>query len=122
MSTFYSSSFQKPVNQPVQSSENYSGNKETPIFMSGKKERFTMTEAFNILHSEARHSSKCTTVPLCVKRNLAFLVDISKLKSKEDIKADMNGKYKKTLRSATWTVVKTNPVEIERQKLELEKA
>ena len=53
---------------------------------------------------------------------MSFLVDVSKLKSWEDVKSDMNGVYPVTLRVATWTVevAPTNHVEIlEKRKLEL---
>lgn len=60
--------------------------------------------------------------PLQVRRNMSFLVDISKLKSWQDVKSDINGVYPVTLQVAKWTVEvgANNHVEImEKQQLEL---
>ena len=47
---------------------------------------------------------KCSNVPLKVKKNMAFIIDVRKLKHWEDFKSDMNGVYPHPLRIATWTV------------------
>ena len=39
-----------------------------------------------------------------MRRNLSFLVDVSKLRDCQDVKSDMNGVYHITLRKVTWTV------------------
>lgn len=57
-----------------------------------------------------------------MRRNLSFLVDVSKLRDWQDAKSDMNGVYHSTLRVATWTVEvgANNHVEIlEKKKVEL---
>ena len=47
---------------------------------------------------------KCKKTPLKVRKNLSFLVDVSGLKSWDDVKGDMNGTYSKVLRIGTWTL------------------
>ena len=57
-----------------------------------------------------------------MRRNLSFLVDVSKLGCWQDVKSDMNGVYHNNLRVATWTVEidANNHVEIlEKKKVEL---
>ena len=39
-----------------------------------------------------------------MRRDLSFLVDVSKFKCWQDVKSDMNGVYCETLQVATWTV------------------
>ena len=69
----------------------------------GKKERYTIREATEILMHHST-SAKCTKTPLKVRRNLSFLVYISSFKNWEDVKSDMNGKYSYPLRTGTWTL------------------
>ena len=68
------------------------------------------------------NEKKCSKTPLQVRRNLSFLVDVSKLRDWQDVKSDMNGVYHITLRVATWTVQvgASNHVDIlEKKKVEL---
>lgn len=65
----------------------YNNDKELPIFNTGKKARYTIPEAAEILLKNT------TKTPLRVRRNMSFLVDISKNRRWEDIKSDMNGAY-----------------------------
>ena len=80
----------------------YGDDKDLPIFEAGKKERYTIKEAVKLLLKEQER--KCSKIPLQVRRNLSFLVDVKKLKCWQDVKSDMNGVYLETLRVATWTV------------------
>ncbi|KAJ7369652.1 hypothetical protein OS493_037335 [Desmophyllum pertusum] len=52
----------------------------------------------------ATHKQKCSKVPLRVRQNMAFIIDVGKLKHWQDVKSDMNGVYSRTLRIATWIV------------------
>lgn len=98
----------------------YNNDKDLPIFESGKKQRYTVKEAVQILLSE--NQNKCQKTPLKVRKNLSFLVDVTKLKCWEDVKSDMNGVFPITLRIATWTV-EVEPEEdvdiLEKKKVEL---
>lgn len=49
-------------------------------------------------------SMKCEQRPLRVRKNAAFLIDVTLLKNWEDVKDDMNGSYNKILRCGVWTV------------------
>lgn len=98
----------------------YNNDKDLPIFESGKKQRYTVKEAVQILLSE--NQNKCQKTPLKVRKNLSFLVDVTKLKCWEDVKSDKNGVFPITLRIATWTV-EVEPEEdvdiLEKKKVEL---
>lgn len=122
--------FAEPEVRPVQVSNSsvpatspsllYGDDKDLPVFEVGKKERYTIKEAVKILLME--HEQKCSKTPLQVRRNLSFLVDVSKLGCWQDVKSDMNGVYHNNLRVATWTVEidANNHVEIlEKKKVEL---
>lgn len=79
--------FAEPEVRPVQVSNSsvpatspsllYGDDKDLPVFEVGKKERYTIKEAVKILLME--HEQKCSKTPLQVRRNLSFLVDVSKL-------------------------------------------
>ena len=56
---------------------------------------------------------KCSNVPLRVRQNMAFVINIEKLKHWEDVKSDMNGSYSHTLRIGTWTLEIDENKEIE---------
>jgi len=122
--------FAEPEVRPVQVSNSsvpatspsllYGDDKDLPVFEVGKKERYTIKEAVKILLME--HEQKCSKTPLQVRRNLSFLVDVSKLGCWQDVKSDMNGVYHNNLRVATWTVEidANNHVKIvEKKKVEL---
>ena len=47
---------------------------------------------------------KCSKVPLRVRSNKAFVMDISRFKLWEGIKNDMNRSFPQVLRTGTWTV------------------
>ena len=51
-----------------------------------------------------KQNLKCSKVPLRVRQNLTFIIDVAKLRHWEDVKSDMNGSYSNTLRIAIWTV------------------
>ena len=78
----------------------YNNDKDLPIFETGKRDRYTAKEAVEILLRV--QETKCGKVPLKVRRNMSFLVDVNNFKCWEDIKSDMNGVYFHTLRIATW--------------------
>lgn len=98
----------------------YGHDKDLPILETGKKERYTVREAAKRLLME--QGEKCRKTPLRVRRNLSFLVDVSKYKCWQDVKSDMNGVYSETLRIATWTVEvdRNDQVQVlEKKKVEL---
>lgn len=100
----------------------YNNDEHLPIFECAKKGRYTIREAIKILLSEQPQESKCTKIPLKTRKNLSFLVDVTKYKCWQDVKSDMNGVYSDTLRICTWTVVvdEENNVEtLEKKKTEL---
>ena len=122
--------FAEPEGRPAQVSNSsvpttsssllYNDDKDLPIFEAGKRERHTIKEAVKILLMD--NEKKCSKTPLQVRRNLSFLVDVSKLRDWQDVKSDMNGVYHITLRVATWTVQvgASNHVDIlEKKKVEL---
>lgn len=80
----------------------YESDKELPVFQNGKRDRYTVPQAIKILLE--KQNMKCSKVPLRVRQNLSFIIDVKKLKHWEDIKSDMNGSYSHTLRIATWTI------------------
>lgn len=82
----------------------YKNDKDLPIFECGRKERYTVTEAVEILLCEFEEEMKCNKTPLKVRKNLSFLVDVGKFKCWQDMKSDMNGVFSHTLRICTWTV------------------
>lgn len=61
-------------------------------------------EAVRILLAEHHQEVKCNKTPLKPRKNLSFLIDVSKFKCWQDVKSDMNGAYSDTLRVCTWTV------------------
>lgn len=98
----------------------YGHDKDLPILETGKKERYTVREVAKRLLME--QGEKCRKIPLRVRRNLSFLVDVSKYKCWQDVKSDMNGVYSETLRIATWTVEvdRNDQVQVlEKKKVEL---
>lgn len=98
----------------------YNKDKELPIFKRGNRERYTAMQAFDILL--ATHKQKCSKVPLRVRQNMAFIIDVGKLKHWQDVKSDMNGVYSRTLRIATWIVEIDENKDVEvvaKKKLEL---
>lgn len=100
----------------------YNNDKELPIFNTGKKARYTIPEAAEILLKNTT-TQKCTKTPLRVRRNMSFLVDISKNRRWEDIKSDMNGAYTHHLRTGIWTVDVSDDMEVkilEKRKVALE--
>ena len=82
----------------------YKNDKDLPIFECGRKERYTVTEAVEILLCEFEKEMKCNKTPLKVRKNLSFLVDVGKFKCWQDMKSDMNGVFSYTLCICTWTV------------------
>lgn len=72
----------------------YGDDKDLPILETGKKERHTVREAAKRLLMEK--GVECRKTPLRVRRNLSFLVDVSKFKCCQDVKSDMNGVYFET--------------------------
>ena len=83
----------------------YNNDKELPIFCTGKKVQYTVSEAAKILLKNTT-GKKCTKTPLRVRKNMSFLADISKNEKWEDIKSDkiMNGAYTNSLRTGFWTI------------------
>ncbi|XP_044169760.1 uncharacterized protein LOC114952061 [Acropora millepora] len=75
---------------------------ELPVFHKGKRDRYTVPQAVKILLE--KQNLKCSKVPLRVRQNLTFIIDVAKLRHWEDVKSDMNGSYSNTLRIAIWTV------------------
>ena len=82
----------------------YKNDRDLPIFESGRKDRYTVREAVEILRCETEKGVKCNKAPLKVRKNLSFLIDAGKLKCWQDVKSDMNGVFSHTLRICTWTV------------------
>ena len=83
--------------------------------------RYTVPEAATILLKTAT-TQKCTKTPLRVRKNMPFLVDISKNVKWEDIKRDMNGAYTHHLRTGVWTIDVSEDMEVqilEKRKMEL---
>lgn len=72
------------------------------MFQKGKRDRYTVPQAVKILLE--KQNLKCSKVPLRVRQNLAFIIDVDKLKHWKDVKSDMNGSYSHTLRIASWTI------------------
>ena len=90
------------------------------MYVYGKQERFTPSEAVEILLGR---EAKCTKVPLRVRENCAFIIDSGHLASPDDVKADMNGIYNKLLKISTWTI-SVDPVDatiniLERKKVDI---
>lgn len=81
----------------------YNNDPALPIFQSGKRERYTVSEAARIL-MQNDETKKCTKTPLKVRRNMSFLIDVKSFKHWEDVKSDMNGSYSRPLRIGTWTL------------------
>ena len=52
----------------------------------------------------SKGATLCKQRPLRVRKNAAFLIDVTSLKNWEDVKDDMNGSYSKILRCGVWTV------------------
>ena len=77
---------------------------EVPIYESGRKSRYTPTEATKIVFEGKFQNATCQRHPLRVRQNASFLVSTCSYKDWEDIKDDMNGAYTKALRCAIWTV------------------
>lgn len=73
-----------------------------PVFHKGKRDRYTVPQAVKILLE--KQNLKCSKVPLRVRQNLTFIIDVAKLRHWEHVLRDMNGSYSNTLRIATWTV------------------
>ena len=82
----------------------YKDDRDLPIFESGRKDRYTVREAVEILLCQTEKGVKCNKTPLKVRKNLSFLIDVGKLKCWQDVKSDMNGVFSHTLRICTWTV------------------
>jgi len=82
----------------------YKNDKDLPIFECGKKERYTVRKAVEILLCQFEKGTKGNKTPLKVRKNLSFLVDVGKFKCWQDMKSDMNGVFFHTLRICTWTV------------------
>lgn len=99
----------------------YNDDKELPIFYTRKKVRYTVSEAAKILLKNAT-GKKCTKTPLRVRKNMSFLVDISKYEKWEDMKSDMNGAYTHPLRTGIWTIDVSGNMEVQilaKRKMEL---
>ena len=78
-------------------------NPNLPLLEYGKRTRYTVSEAINVIMCRSKKEKICRERPLRVRKNAAFLVDVKSLKHWEDIKDDMNG-YNKVLRCGVWTV------------------
>ena len=74
----------------------YNNDPALPILQSGKRERYTVSEAARIL-MQNDETKKCTKTPLKVRRNMSFLIDVKSFKHWEDVKSDMNGSYSRPL-------------------------
>ena len=62
-----------------------------------------MREAVGLLLDSIK--PRCDAIPLNVRRNASFLVDSREYSNnRDDIKCDMNGVYKHTLRNGVWTI------------------
>ncbi|XP_064629357.1 uncharacterized protein LOC135488632 isoform X2 [Lineus longissimus] len=80
----------------------YNEDEDLPIYESGRNTRYPVSEAVTILLYGKK--SCCSKVPLMVRHNLAFLIDVSKLSDVNDVKSDMNGTLPHVLRIAIWTI------------------
>jgi hypothetical protein len=80
-----------------------------PIFKAGKAARYTAQEVADILcgrdsDTADREPERCTAMPVMVRRNCAFLLDLTHFASADDAKSDMNGVFAHPLRVGTWTL------------------
>ena len=78
--------------------------KDLLIFEWGRKERYTVREAVEILLCEIEKGVTCNKTPLKVRKTLSFLIDVGKLKCWQDVKSDINGVFPHTPRICTGTV------------------
>ncbi|XP_064622347.1 uncharacterized protein LOC135484643 [Lineus longissimus] len=80
----------------------YKNDPNIPFLHVGKTDRYILQEVVDILMTPG--NSSCSKVPLKVNRNYSFLIDLTKLKEKGDVKSDMNGTYNNPLRVGVWTI------------------
>lgn len=58
----------------------YKDERDLPIFESGRRDRYTVREAVEILLCQTENGVKCNKTQLKVRKNLSFLIDVGKLK------------------------------------------
>ena len=97
-SSFTSAHF---VIDSFQAKQFFNGDRSLPIFEEGRRTRYTAREATGILLGQQHR--KCTKTPLRARRNISFIIGCEE-ESWADVKADMNGTYRRMLRCCTWTV------------------
>ena len=98
ISSFTSAHF---IIDSFQAKKLFNGDRSLPIFEEGRRTRYTAREATGILLGQQH--MKCTKTPLRARRNVSFIISVEE-ESWADVKADMNGIYRRMLRCCTWTV------------------
>ena len=79
----------------------FSGDKKTPIFLTGKSESLSFDKVLDILLKDHNTAFYCTKQPMRVQQNVTFLVRTSSVRV-EDLPYDDNGPYS-SKGSHTWT-------------------
>ena len=92
------------INEQNMTEQSWEKDSRVKCFDRSMNRRFTPSEAVDILVRKSKSIDKGTYHPINCRQNSAFLVDISKHKSWEDVKSDLNGAYDKNLRCYIWTI------------------